>query len=136
MSWDIIAQDFPANANSVEEIPDDFHPQPIGNRAHLIARIQQVVPQVDFTSPSWGIIKGNDWSVEVSMGDKELCDSIAFHIRGGDGAIGAVAAILDELKLRAIDCQSSEFFTTGPETLESFHDWRRYRDRVVDDNSI
>jgi hypothetical protein len=135
MSWDIIAQDLPKDATTVEEIPDDFQPQPIGDRAHLIARIQHVVPHVDFTDPSWGIIEGDDWSIEVSTGKTELCHSIAFHVRGGDGAIGAVAAILNELKLRAIDCQSSEFFSAGPETLESFHAWRRYLDRVVDGNS-
>ena len=135
MSWDIIAQDVPKDAATVQEIPDDFQPQPIGNRAHLIARIQQVVPQVDFTDPSWGIIEGDDWSIEVSTGDTEICKSIAFHVRGGDGAIGVVASILDALKLRAIDCQSSEFFTTGPETLERFHAWRRYRNRAVDGNS-
>ena len=134
MSWDIIAQDLPQSATSVEEIPDDFQPQPIGNRTQLIAQIRQVIPQADFTDPSWGIIDGDDWSIEVSMGGTELCESIAFHVRGGDGAIGAVAAILDELKLRAIDCQSSEFFTAGPDTLESFHTWRRYRGRVVDGN--
>lgn len=134
MSWDIIAQDLPRDAASVEEIPDNFQPQPIGNRSQLIARIQQVVPQVVFTDPSWGIIEGNDWSIEVSTGDTELCDRVAFHVRGGDDAMGAVAAILDELKLRAIDCQSGEFFTTGPETLKSFHAWRHYRDRVVDGN--
>ena len=134
MSWDIIAQDLPKSATSVEEIPDDFQPQPIGNRAQLIAQIRHVVPQADCTDPSWGIIEGDDWSIEVSTGDAEICESIAFHVRGGDGAIGAVATILGELKLRAIDCQSSEFFSAGPETLESFHTWRRYRDRVIDGN--
>jgi hypothetical protein len=134
MSWDIIAQDLPADVAAVAEIPDDFQPRPIGNRHQLIARIRKVVPQIDFTDPSWGIIEGDDWSIEVSIGEEDICNSIGFHVRGADGAVGAVAAILDELKLRAIDCQSSEFFTTGPETLESFQTWRRYRDRVVDEN--
>jgi hypothetical protein len=110
MSWDIIAQDLPQSATSVEEIPDCFQLQPIGNRSQLIAQIRYVVPQADFTDPSWDIIEGDDSSIEVSTGDAEVCESIAFHVRGGDGAIGAVAAILDELKFRAIDCQSSEFF--------------------------
>ena len=135
MSWDIIAQDLPASVTSVEDISDDFQPKPIGNRAQLITQIQQVVPQVDFTDPSWGIIEGDDWSIEVSMGDEEFCNSIAFHVRGGDGAIGAVSVMLDKLKLRAINCQSNDFFTAGPESLESFQAWCRYRDRVVDGNS-
>ncbi len=134
MSWGIIAQDLPQSATSVEETPDDFQLQSIGNGTQLISQIRQVVPQADFTDPTWGIVDDEDWTIKVRMGGKELCESIAFHVRGGDGVIGAVAAILDELKLRSIDCQSSEFFTTGSDTLQSLPTWRHYRDRVVDGN--
>ena len=52
------------------------------------------------------------------------------HVRGGDGAIAAVTAILHRLELRAIDLQSSEFFDPSSAS-ESFDSWRAYRDQVV-----
>lgn len=57
----------------------------------------------------------------------------AFHVRGGDAAVGVVAAILDSLNLRAFDAQTGDFFKPGPEALRSFRAWRAFRDRVVDD---
>lgn len=132
MSWDIIAMDFPENARTVEEIPHDFQPKGLGPRSELIARIKQVVPDATFNDHAWGLIEGPDWSIELCAGESDPCSSLAFHVRGGDQAIGTVAAVLDHLKLRAVDCQSSEFFALGERSLESFHEWRRYRDRVVD----
>ena len=131
MSWDIIVQDLPGDALTVADIPDEFQPSPLGSRSDLIAKICEIVPDANFADPSWGIVEGNDWSIEISIGDDEVCQSFAFHVRGGGDAVGTVAAILDHLKLRAIDCQTSEFFIASPESLHSFKKWREYRDRVV-----
>jgi len=44
-----------------------------------------------------------------------------------------VAAILEKLNLRAFDpYEESGIFSAGPEAIESFRRWRRYRDQVVD----
>ena len=58
MSWDIFVQDIPPLARSVKEIRDDFHPRPIGERLDLVARIPEVVPNADFSSPTWESIEG------------------------------------------------------------------------------
>src|SRR3569832_757136 len=134
MSWDIFVQDLPAGVQSVEDIPDDFAPKELGPRAEIIAKIKEVVPDADFSDPTWGRIEGEGWSIEVNTGDEEVCDSFAFHVRGQDEAVGTIAAILDHLKLRALDAQTGEFFAAGPESLEGFRKWREYRDRVIGDS--
>ena len=58
MSWDIYVQDVPENVVSVEDVPDDFMPRPIGKRSDIIARIKQVIPNVDFSNPILGQIEG------------------------------------------------------------------------------
>lgn len=133
MSWDIFVQDLPADAKTLEEITGDFKPKPIGLRNEIIAKIKEVVPSADFADPSWGLIDGGDFSIEVNVGNDEPTTSFAFHVRGGDAAIGVVAAILKHLGLRAIDCQTSCFFEPGAEATKSFQAWRAYRDRVVGD---
>ena len=67
-----------------------------------------------FSDPSWGLIDANDWSVELNMGRAEECDGFVFHVRGGEDAVGVVAAILQQLDLRALDSQTGEFFVAGP----------------------
>jgi hypothetical protein len=103
MSWDIFVQDIPPLARSVKEIPDGFHPKPIGKRLDLVARIREVVPNADFSSPTWGSIEGPDYSIEVNMGLDEHVKSFAFHVRGGDRAPFVIFDIREHLGLRAFD---------------------------------
>jgi hypothetical protein len=131
MSWDIFVQDFPKEAKSVMDIPDNYRPKSIGTRSEIITKIIQIVPSADFSDPSWGLIDGDDWSIEVNLGADGTLDGFAFHVRGGDAAAGVVAAILDHLKLRAVETGDGDFFEAGPKALEAFGKWRAFRDRVV-----
>ena len=129
MSWDIFVQDLPANAKAVQEIPRDFQPGPIGKRQAIIDAILDVAPNVDFTNPTWGSIEGDDWSIEVNIGEEDECSGFAFHVRGGDEAAKVVAAILAKLRLRALDSQTGDFFEAN-EAVNSLQSWRTYRNRI------
>jgi hypothetical protein len=131
MSWDIFVQDLPLSAKSVQEIPPDFKPKSLGSRSRIISQIKEIIPAADFSNPSWGLIDGDGWSIEVNIGKVEDCTGFAFHVRGDEAAVGAVASILDHLGLRALDSQTGEFFVSGPKAIESFRNWRTYRDNIV-----
>jgi len=132
MSWDIFVQDLPKAASTIEEIPDDFTPRQIGKRSLIIAKIRQIMPAADFSDPSWGRIEGENWSIEINMGEDEECSDFCFHVRGSDEAAGVVAAILKELELRALDpAHETGFFTAGTDAVEAFRRWKAYRDQVV-----
>ena len=135
MSWDVFVQDFPRDAKSVEDIPEDFHPSPIGKRSEIIAAILSIVPSTNFTNPVWGTIDGDGWSIEVNIGPGDPCESFAFHVRGGGAAIGIIAAILERLDLRAFAPQAGGFFTAGEESLACFEQWKMYRNQVVEGGS-
>src|SRR5882757_9513186 len=98
MSWDIFVQDLPPDTKSAADIPADFRPASIGKRSMIIAKIAEVVPAADFSDRSWGLIDGNAWSIEVTIGNEEDCHGFAMHVRGGDAAVGVVAQILQHLK--------------------------------------
>ena len=129
MSWDIHVSDLP-DVKSVEDIPDDFRPVTLGSRAALIEKICEVFPVADFNDPSWGIIDGDGWSIEVNIGRDAECNGIMLHVRGNDGAVPAVTALLDRIDLRALDLQSGNFFDPGL-AAQSFGSWRAYRDHIV-----
>ena len=106
-------------------------PAAFGTRSEVIAKIKEVVPTANFSDPSWGLIDGGNWSVEVNIGDDEVCNGFALHVRGGDEAVGAIAAILQRIDLRAVVPGTDEFLVAGPKAIASFARWRAYRDRVV-----
>lgn len=132
MSRDIFVQDLPRNAKRTADIPEDFRPRAIGKRAEIIAKIHEVVPGADFSDPAWGTIDGADWSIEINMGEEEVCRGFAFHVRGDGAAPHVIAAILEHLGLRALDpSQPGGFFEAGPQARASFARWRAFRDQVV-----
>ncbi len=132
MSWDISVQDMPDVAR-IEDIPDDFRPEPLGQRADVIASIQTLVPEVDFSDPSWGRLEDERFSIEFNMGSKERCEGFMLHVRGGDTAIGVIDHILKGLGRRAFDCSAGDFFSADS-GQESFSAWRAFRDRVVSES--
>ena len=130
MSWDIFAMDVPPEFKSIEEIPSDFTPRSLGSRSALIAKLKAIVPIADFSDPSWGLIEKDGWSIELNMGDDEVCRDFAFHVRGdGDEAVEVVARILTGLGIRAFDPQSGGLFVAGPSAIASFNEWRAFRDK-------
>jgi hypothetical protein len=132
MSWDIFVQDLPAHARKVQEIPDDFVPQPLMSRQALLDGIRHVVPGADFSDPTWGVIDGPDYSIEINIGEGDPVSGFAFHVRGGDLAAGIVSAILEHFGLRAIDTGRDDgMFFDATAAAASLRRWRAYRDRVV-----
>ena len=132
MSWDIFVQDLPGEARCVTDIPPDFKPRPIGKTSEIIAAIRSVIPMTDFSNQTWGVIDGDGWSIEINIQDEEECRGFAFHVRGGDAAIGVIDAILRRLNLRAIDPGSDTgFFVAGTEASRSFEMWGKHRDQVT-----
>jgi hypothetical protein len=130
MSWDIFVQDIPRSVNHIDDMPTDFEPRPLGQRAEVVQRILKVVPSVDFTDPSWGVIEGPDYSVEMNLGDEEEISAITLHVRGGDAAAGLVSELLTQCEWRAFDPESESGIFDPACAAESLKRWRRFHRRA------
>ncbi len=134
MSWDIFAMDLPPGVKSLDDIPNDYRPAPIGSRSAVTAKIKEAIPTADFDDPSWGVIQGDGWHIEVNIGsEEEACTGFALHVRGGDGAVAAVAAILDSVGIGALDTGSEGGVFIADKAVAGFRRWRGYRDAVAAD---
>jgi len=130
MSFDIFVQDIPAAAKSVDEIPEDFVPKPIGTRSAVVASISKVAPEVKFSSPEWGTIDGDGYWIDVNLGLNDPVTSFAFHLYGGEGGLFIIANILDELGARAFAPGTESGLFELNRTTKAFLRWRQYRDQV------
>lgn len=130
MSWDIFVQDFPMEAKTIDEIPDDFSSKPIGGRDEIIAKIKEIIPTANFSDKAWGIIETPDFSIEVNLGKEEILTGLAFHIHGGNEAAACIVDILRHLNLRAVDSGSGDFFDMN-QPAEGLQKWRAYRDQIL-----
>lgn len=132
MSRDIFVQDIPRDARSVDDIPNDFAPKPIGTRIDIIAGITEAVPTVDFSDPTWGRIESDQYSIEVNIGESDPVHSFALHVAGGTAAAEVVADILDNLGLRAFDMEAPTGIFDRDTARASMAQWRNYRDQALE----
>jgi hypothetical protein len=131
MSWDVFVQDIPAAATSVDEIPDNFTPSQIGTRAVILDAIRSVLPFADMSDPSWIRVHAHAIDLEISLREADPVVSFAFHVRGGEHSIGAIAEVLARLGLRALDPEAQSGIFDPSTSVESLARWQAYRDRVV-----
>ena len=131
MSFDVFVQDIPAGVKSVDEIPEDFVPKPIGTRSAVVASIRKVAPEVKFSSPEWGTIEGDSYHLDVNLGPNDPVTAFAFHLYGEEEGLFIIAGVLDELGVRAFaPGTESGLFDLDP-TTEAFLRWREYRNNLI-----
>jgi len=81
MSLDFFLQHLPVGIRSVEDIPADYEPGPIGARAAVVDSIRTVFPTFDFSDPEWGRIEGDGFSIEVNLRGEDPVRGFALHVR-------------------------------------------------------
>jgi hypothetical protein len=134
MSWDIFVMNLPPGIKSIDEIPKNYRGPPLGARSQIIEKITGLYPQCNFSGdPSWGVLQLPGCWIEFSLGDDEVVDNFAMHVRGGDGAPDIVARILSELGMPAIDPSApGGLFQHDPaRRAEGFNRWRGFHDHVI-----
>jgi hypothetical protein len=130
MSWDIFVSNFPPDAKTIDEVPDDFAGKPIGSRHEIISKIREIIPTAVFPDKSWGKIEGPGLDIEIRLGDNEIVTDFALQVRGAEASGACVAEILRHLKLRAVDSASGDFFDLN-RPADSVLKWKAYREQIV-----
>jgi hypothetical protein len=131
MSWDVFVLNLPPGIKSLDDIPKDYVPPPLGTRADIIAKIKAIYPQTDFSDPSWGTLQLPECWIEFALGSEEQVTSFSMLVRGGEHAQESVAHILDTLGMHAIDPDSKTgIFADEDDLRESFARWGGFRSHV------
>lgn len=90
------------------------------------------MPEADLSDPAWGLVEGDGYSVELSLGDKEELDSFAMHLRGDETALYLAWQILERLGLRAFSPESeSGIFALDADAMAGFRRWQAFRDEAL-----
>jgi hypothetical protein len=113
VTWDIYALRGPGGARTVEQIPQDWQPPPIGSHEEIAERLREAVPQADVTDPTWLRIRGEGWLVEAALGKAPQVHDVSFYVTGGEhpDAVGAVLRVTRALRITAYDTETGEILT-------------------------
>ena len=133
MSWDVMVMRIPEGLTSLDEISEDFD-EPLCGLREVGPTLLSVFPDLDLSDPTWGILEGDDFSIEFNIGDEDPCDSIMLHVRGGDGALTPIRALCATTGWAAIDAGGGELIdTNGEGAVSGFTEWQEFRKKALPD---
>jgi len=129
MSWDVFVFNAPPHIATMDQIPHDFLPPPLGPASDIGRRLRESVAAVDLSDPRWGRVLGETWSIELSMGAAATVESIMLHVQGGgDDVLTVIARIAAAVDARALDISTGEFLTGDLSQTAGWHGFQRHRD--------
>lgn len=122
MSWDVAL--LRTEYRTVASIPRDHKPGPIEDRAALIAVLTRSFAGLDARDPSWLLLDGPDWSIEISLGDSDPIEVITLHVRGADEVLQVIRNLCEVLGTKAIDYSTGEFIDFDGDPGRGLRGWR------------
>ncbi|MFJ4872410.1 hypothetical protein [Streptomyces sp. NPDC088757] len=130
MGWDVLLLPLPADIASIDDLPADHEPPPVGNRSEVHGALEAAVPGVDLTDPAWGELLGPTWGIELGIGEDDPVESVMLHVRGGtDDVLPVILRIARALGCRPFDCSAGDLLADGDPT--GWHAFRAFRDRAL-----
>jgi hypothetical protein len=131
MSWDVIILNISGETRTVSELTDDSV-IPLGSRDEVLSIIHNVFPQVNLSDPTWIILDGNDYSIEINVSQNHQIDTLMLHVRGNPEAINAIESLCKATGWRAFDPSGGDFIDfTNPDRDKGFQRWQGYNDFIV-----
>jgi len=132
MSWDVSIIKFSKTYHSLEEIPENCEPLPLGRRAEVQGKISLVFPETNWADPSWGTWDSNAGSIEFNMGDEEEVSSFMLHVRADNSVISKIVDLVLQNGWQAIaPTDDGSFLEQKAQPEKGLEHWRNYRDQVV-----
>ncbi|MFE7958506.1 hypothetical protein [Streptomyces sp. NPDC057413] len=109
MSWDILLLPLPADIVSIDDLPAEHEPPPIGSRSSVHEALRSAVSEIDLTDPTWGEVLGPTWVIELGIGEDDPVESVMLHVRGGgDDVLPVIFRMSQVLGCRPFDCSTGE----------------------------
>lgn len=131
MSWDVSIIKFSNEYSSVNEIPEDEQPIPLGPRTEVHGTISELFPNTDWIDPAWGIFDSKFGSIEFNLGKEDPSTSLMLHVRASNEIIPPIKELCKKNKWSALDCSSGEFLERSENPSKGLESWRAYLNQVL-----
>jgi len=132
MSWDVMVYNYDGSPpQDFADLPKDHKPDPLGSASNVREAISKQLRGVDWSDCTWGIFKGDGFSIEFNTGEDDPIDSIMLHVRGGGDAITAMLQFAIPNKWSLFDCTTGEFIDPENPSEEGWKGFQAFRDKVI-----
>jgi len=131
MSWNVmIFNTRGRKPPPIEEFQEsDF--EPVGTFASVRQQLDRLLPGIDWSDPTWGIYRGDGFSISFNVGPEDPIDTIGLRIVGGGDALAAIVAFARPLGWSALDYSTGQFLDLEDPSRAGWEGFQAYRDRVI-----
>lgn len=134
MSWDLIvfAADTPMTCddNGVATFADDWEPSVLGPLAEIQQSISTVLPGVEWSDPTSGLLVADDYALEFSLGSAEQTNTFGIQARGE--ATAALLHLVDATGWKILDVSSTTWLNLAPDPDAGRRQYQDYHDTVME----
>jgi len=132
MSWDVFLMSKKIDFDSPESQQMQKEDLPsLGKKEEIIQKLTQLLPDLDYSDTSWGLLRDNIHSIEFNTGAEEVVASIMLHIRGGGNPAQIIEKVCTAMGWYALDCSTGEYLQFDQKDQASFEAWQGFRDKIV-----
>lgn len=85
MRWDVVVfgPDIPLAGKGGRAIfHDGWHPKSMGSRSQVAQALSEIWPQIDWSDPTWGILDGSGYCLEIALGRDDTVLTFTIFARG------------------------------------------------------
>jgi hypothetical protein len=132
VSWDISICKFSQSYESIDDIPEDEKPVPIGSLTAVRAAISRVFPSTDWSDPEWGVFEAPFGSIEFNLSSEDPVKSLMLHVRAGDEIVPPIVQLCREEGWQAVDGSEGAFLEQSPVPEAGLRSWRGFLDQILD----
>lgn len=93
--------------------------------------MRTTLPGVDLSDPTWAVLDGPTWSIELLIGGDDPVDQLGLLVRGtGDDVMTPIFALCTAFGCVAEDTTQGELLS-GPEDTAGWHTFQHFRDLLT-----
>lgn len=86
---------------------------------------------MDWSDTTWGLYRGDGYSIEFNVGEEDPIQDMMLHVRGGGDAIADIMKFVVPNGWAALDCSTSEFLDPANPSDEGWAGFQEFRDDVL-----
>ena len=134
MSWDILFCAAATPPPPVAEMPSDWRADVIGPTSEVRRKISEVIPDIDWSDPEWGLYDADGFSLEFNCAGAGPTDGFTVHVRGGGDALAVLLRIAARWGWYLLDTSQGEWIHHCEDPGKGWKGFQTYRDSVLSPN--
>ncbi len=135
MSWDAMIFNGRNVPKSMDQVPKDWRPEPIGSEDKARLMINEVLNRIVWDTSGYGRLEHPDFSIEFHITKEPQIDSIGVRVVGGGDPIPIIIELCRANGWVVFDNQKGDFIDMGSDPSDTWRKFVEWRDRVIDESN-